>query len=56
MTESDPPGVLDTCNIVICVVLAAILFISPHPQDIKWLTSSLGSTGWPNRIRCSRSS
>jgi len=43
MTESDAPsGVLDTRNIVICVVLAAILFISPHPQDIKWLTSSLG--------------
>ncbi len=42
MTESDAPsGVLDTRNIVICLVLAAILFISHHPQDIERLTSSL---------------
>ena len=31
-------------------------YLSVYPQDIVWRTSSLGSTGWPRRIRCRRSS
>jgi hypothetical protein len=31
-------------------------FAPTNPHESEWRTSSLGRTGWPDRIRCSRSS
>jgi len=31
-------------------------FVPAARHDKEWCTSSLGRTGWPNRIRCTRSS
>jgi hypothetical protein len=39
--------VFETPTLFICIVLAAVLFISGHPQDSEWLTSSLGRTVGP---------